>query len=100
MQLVCEEALEGGGGPQLPTRPGGGPAIWAGSVSGRDSYLGGIRIWAVALGKMRPKIHQLTEALAANWRPHHSIVAGQIIAHIDHLDASIDAAQRRDRPAL
>jgi transposase len=45
----------------------------------------------LALGKMRPKIGQLTEALAANWRPHHSLVAGQIIAHIDHLDASIDA---------
>ena len=45
----------------------------------------------LALGKMRPKIRQLTEALAANWRPHHSLVAGQIIAHIDHLDASIDA---------
>ena len=40
---------------------------------------------------MRPKIGELTEALAANWRPHHSLVAGQIIAHIDHLDASIDA---------
>jgi len=45
----------------------------------------------LALGKMRPKIRQLTEALAANWRPHHSLVATQIIAHIDHLDASIDA---------
>lgn len=45
----------------------------------------------LALGRMRPKIRELTEALAANWRPHHSLVAGQIIAHIDHLDASIDA---------
>jgi transposase len=44
----------------------------------------------LALGKMRPKIRELTEALACNWRPHHSLVAGQIIAHIDHLDASID----------
>jgi transposase len=45
----------------------------------------------LALGKMRPKIRELTEALAANWRPHHSLIANEIIAHIDHLDASIDA---------
>jgi transposase len=45
----------------------------------------------LALGKMRPKIRDLTAALAGNWRPHHSLVAGKIIAHIDHLDASIDA---------
>jgi transposase len=45
----------------------------------------------LAVGHMRPKISELTEALAGNWRPHHSLVAGQIIAHIDHLDASIDA---------
>lgn len=44
----------------------------------------------LALGKMRPKIRELTAALACNWRPHHSLVAGQIIGHIDHLDASID----------
>lgn len=45
----------------------------------------------LALGRMRPKIGELTEALAANWRAHHSLLASQIIAHIDHLDASIDA---------
>ena len=45
----------------------------------------------LAVGQMRPKIAELTEALAGNWRAHHSMVAGQIIAHIDHLDASIDA---------
>jgi transposase len=45
----------------------------------------------LALGRMRPKIRELTEALACNWRNHHSVVAAQIIAHIDHLDASIDA---------
>jgi transposase len=45
----------------------------------------------LALSRMRPKIGQLTEALAANWRSHHSFIAGQIIAHIDHLDATIDA---------
>lgn len=48
----------------------------------------------LALGKMRPKIRELTEALACNWRAHHSLVAGEIIAHIDHLDASIDALSK------
>ncbi len=43
-----------------------------------------------ALGRMRPKIRELTEALACNWKPHHSLIAGQIIAHIDYLDAAID----------
>jgi transposase len=44
----------------------------------------------LAKGRMRPKIAALTEALAANWRPHHSLLAGEIIALIDHLDASIE----------
>jgi transposase len=44
----------------------------------------------LALGKMRAKTNQLTEALASNWRPHHSFMARQIIAHIDFLDASIN----------
>ena len=45
----------------------------------------------LAEGALRSKIGELTEALAGNWRPHHSLVATQIIAHIDHLDASIEA---------
>jgi transposase len=45
----------------------------------------------LALGPMRPKIPALIEALAANWRPHHSVIATRIIATIDHLDATIDA---------
>jgi transposase len=44
----------------------------------------------MAKGRMRPKIAELTEALSAHWGPHHSLVAAQIIAHIDFLDASID----------
>jgi transposase len=44
----------------------------------------------MALGKMRPKIAELAKALACNWRPHHSLLARGIIAHIDHLDAAID----------
>src|SRR5262245_7486670 len=45
----------------------------------------------LALSTMRSKTAQLTEALAANWRPHHSLIAARIIATIDHLDATIDA---------
>jgi transposase len=45
----------------------------------------------MAMGRMRPKIAELTQALVCNWRPHHSLLASGIIAHIDHLDAAIDA---------
>jgi transposase len=49
------------------------------------------KLAALAEGPLRSKIDALTEALAGNWRAHHSLVAAQIIAHIDHLDASIEA---------
>jgi transposase len=44
----------------------------------------------LAKGRMRTKTAELTEALASNWAEHHSVVATQIIARIDHLDAAID----------
>ena len=44
----------------------------------------------LAKGRMRAKNDALVEALASNWRDHHSVVARQIIAHIDFLDASIE----------
>lgn len=44
----------------------------------------------MAKSRMRAKIPELTEALVAHWGDHHSLVASRIIAHIDHLDASID----------
>jgi transposase len=53
----------------------------------RDS----VKLAELALGKLQPKTRELAEALAGNWRPHHSLIASQIIAHIKHLDASIDA---------
>ena len=43
----------------------------------------------MAKGRMRSKTDQLAEALAANWRPHHSVLAVRIIAHIDFLDTTI-----------
>ena len=59
-----------------------------------EALIGGERDPAVlaglALGRMRAKTNELIEALASNWRPHHSTMARQIIAHIDFLDAAID----------
>ncbi len=43
----------------------------------------------LALGKMKAKRNELIDALASNWRPHHSVLARRIVAHIDFLDASI-----------
>src|SRR5690606_30109769 len=40
--------------------------------------------------RMRSKIPALVEALESRWQPHHSIVARQILAHIDFLDDTID----------
>ena len=66
------------------------------SKSGRamvEALIAGERDPAVladlAKSRMRSKIAELTEALASNWGPHHSVVAKQAIAHIDFLDASI-----------
>lgn len=42
-------------------------------------------------GRMRSKIPELIEALEAHWQPHHTVIASRILAHIDFLDATIDA---------
>lgn len=44
-----------------------------------------------ALGKMRPKVPALTEALAGRFASHHAAVARAILDHIDFLDANIAA---------
>jgi transposase len=44
---------------------------------------------ALAKGRMRPKIPQLTEALDGHFGAHHCIAATQVLAHIDCLDTSI-----------
>ena len=49
------------------------------------------RLADLAKGRMRPKIPALAEALEGRFGPHHAVVARQILAHIDFLDASIDA---------
>jgi transposase len=45
----------------------------------------------LAKGRMRSKIPALTEAMENRWVTHHSALARQILAHIDFLDATIDA---------
>ena len=42
-----------------------------------------------ALGRMRPKIPALTDALVGRFAAHHGAVAKAILAHIDFLDAAI-----------
>jgi len=41
------------------------------------------------MGKLRPKIPALTEALTGHFGPHHAIAARRILDHIDFLDVSI-----------
>ena len=43
----------------------------------------------LARGKLRPKIPQLTAALAGHFGAHHAIVAACILGHLDFLDAAI-----------
>ena len=43
----------------------------------------------LAKGKLRPKIPQLTAALAGHFGAHHAIVAACILGHLDFLDAAI-----------
>jgi transposase len=69
-------------------------SVW--SVSSRamiEALIAGERdpsvLAQLAKSRMRAKIVDLTEALASNWRPYHSVVAGRIVAHIDFLDESI-----------
>lgn len=43
-----------------------------------------------ALGKLRRKVPELTEALAASrFRAHHGVMLAERLAHVDHLDAAI-----------
>ena len=45
----------------------------------------------LALGKMRPKIPQLQEALQGRFSRHHGLLIGAILAKIDFLDSAIAA---------
>ena len=43
----------------------------------------------LAKGKMREKIPRLEEALVGRFSAHHAVIARQVLAHIDFLDASV-----------
>ena len=45
----------------------------------------------LAKGKLRPKIPELTEALAGHFGAHHAVAARRILDHVDFLDATIAA---------
>jgi transposase len=49
------------------------------------------KLAALAVGTLRPKAAELTEALSGHFGSHHGTVCRQVIAHIDFLDASIAA---------
>jgi transposase len=44
----------------------------------------------LALGKLRKKLPELREALEGRFEPHHAVVIGAILAHLDFLDEQID----------
>jgi transposase len=43
----------------------------------------------LAQGRMRAKIPALEEALVGRFSAHHAVLAGEVLAHVDFLDASI-----------
>jgi transposase len=72
------------------------------SVSSRDmldALIAGERDPAVlaqfARGRMRSKIDQLTEALQGRFDEHHALIIGQMLARIDHADATIETLGSR-----
>ena len=65
-------------------------------VSGRamlEALLGGeqdpLVLAELARGKLRAKLPALRKALEGRVQPHHLVLLGQLLAHIDFLDASI-----------
>src|SRR5919201_2318220 len=65
-------------------------------VSGRamlEALLGGeqdpLVLAELARGKLRAKLPALRKALESRVQPHHLVLLGQLLAHIDFLDASI-----------
>jgi transposase len=49
------------------------------------------RLAALAKGKLRPRIAELTEALAGHFGSHHAVAARRILDHLDFLEASVAA---------
>ena len=65
-------------------------------VSGRqmlDALVSGTRdpevLADLARGQLRKKLPALKQALAGNFKPHHSLIVSHILAHLDYLDEAI-----------
>lgn len=66
-------------------------------MSGRDmldALVGGTRdvevLSELARGRMRTKLPQLRAALTGRFGAHHALLVGEILAHLDYLDESIE----------
>jgi transposase len=44
----------------------------------------------LARGRMREKIPRLQAALAGRFGPHHALLVGEILAHLDYIDEALD----------
>jgi len=71
-------------------------------VSGRamlDALRGGATdpeaLAELARGRLRPKVPQLQEALNGRFGAHHAVMVGEMLAHIDYLDESIERLSAR-----
>ena len=51
----------------------------------------GARLAELALGKLRPKVPALTEALTGHFGSHHAVACDRILSHLDFLNESIQA---------
>ena len=51
----------------------------------------GAKLADLAMGKMRPKVPALTEALTGHIGPHHAVACRRILGHLDFLIESIAA---------
>lgn len=49
----------------------------------------------LARGRLRPKVAQLQEALSGRFKAHHALMVGEMLAHIDYLDESIERLSAR-----
>ena len=49
------------------------------------------RLANLAKGKLRPRIAELTEALAGHFGSHHAVAARRILDHLDFLEATVTA---------
>ena len=54
----------------------------------------------LARGRLRAKLPALREALAGRFEPHHALVIGAILAHLDFLDEQIDGLSDAIEAAL